>query len=155
MYHLIENGEEVNSYEDIREAAKAANYDFGLHAEDIQINSDNAVIFDYNDMVNKNCFVEVFEENAGDLYVAVRDLSREPVAVYNNLEYSDDSIKYILGEIKAGCELERIADNGAVFGDEAREIYDRLSNVVADHNGFYPERMGASARKQFNIGLND
>lgn len=126
-------------------------------------------------MLNKINFV-VFEDNAGGLSLFVLDKNGTPVWGHSGYEYTPEDLPEIIQDVQeldsldsldSLDELESWDGNGMYDGarftawDEIdggiQAAYDSLegdewTEIVADQNGQYPDKMGTAARKAFNCG---
>lgn len=113
---------------------------------------------------------EVYEDNAGGLTLFVLNENGTPVWGHSGYEYTPDDLPEIIRDVQGLDSLDELEfwdGNGMYDGSQftawdeieggIQAAYDSLegdewTEIVADQNGQYPDKMGTAARKAFNCG---
>ena len=109
-----------------------------------------------NDKIN----YEVYEDNAGGLYLCVLDADGQCKRIFEGWEYGSVGILAdALAELQRdptvydawdGDLVERLTDDG-VDTDAQRLYDDGLGSLIADGTGYIDQSMGHAGRKALNI----
>lgn len=118
-------------------------------------------------MNNTTTKFEVYEDNAGGLFMVILDGECNPIRIFEGWQYCDGSLADALEQLKDDPTayecwesdlMERLADEHETLGlpeITINEMYAELDgeaiSLVADSDGIYPERMGTAASLAFGI----
>lgn len=95
-----------------------------------------------------------FEDSGGGLWLVLFNDDGGCIFLAENYEYNPGDLKHALEEIKDGANP---IDEGWECMENPQEMYDQLCapgcgfDVIADQDGIYPEKMGASGCREFGI----
>jgi hypothetical protein len=99
---------------------------------------------------------QVFENNGGTLTLFVFDKKDDIIYMHFNYEHTVGKLRADIEELKKDtCNVEEW-DGCEVDGDKKAmwKIYDQeyeFSQLIADIDGIYPERMGAAGSLEFDV----
>ena len=99
---------------------------------------------------------QVLEDNGGGLHLAILD-GPDCVWFASGFEHDPANLRACIADLQLDGNIEDW-EGGE---DDPQALYDDITSyeygweIIADSNGLYPERMGAAARKAFQVEDND
>jgi len=96
---------------------------------------------------------QAIEDNGGGLHLAVFNEAGECIYFHSGFEFDKDTLSDCIGRLRMGEGTEDWEGNS----ETPREDYENLTSfeygweVISDEEGVYPDKMGAAARKEFEI----